>query len=72
MFPHDPLVACDKCGEERPRCSIAKCPHPAVNRVFGENVCMYCCRKCKFHIRLTVKEHGLNGVQCGYGKEEKK
>ena len=66
MFPRRHLVRCDKCGWERPPCSVANCKHPAVNRVFGKNICMYCCRKCKHHILLTAKEHGINGVQCGY------
>lgn len=69
MFPRERFVRCNKCGREYPRCSVANCKHPAVNRVFGKNICMYCCRKCKHHIQLTVKEHGLNGVQCGYDEE---
>lgn len=64
-------IRCDKCGRLLRPCTIANCKHPAVNKVFGEHICMYCCRKCKFHILLTIKEHGLGGVKCGYNEERK-
>lgn len=38
---------CSKCGNEFHSCAVRKCPHPAVNRVYGENICHSCCLKCK-------------------------
>ena len=59
---------CDKCGRICADNIVATCEHPAVNRVFGNHICMYCCRKCKHHYLLTVKEYGFCGVQCRYPK----
>lgn len=63
------MVRCNKCGRLYADNLMGTCKHPAVNAVFGPNICMYCCRKCKFHIHLTIKENGLCGVKCGYNEE---
>jgi len=44
------FAACSKCGKELHRCSVQKCPHKVVNRKFGPNICMYCCRGCDHNI----------------------
>ena len=60
---------CNKCGRLCAGNLIGTCKHPAVNSVFGNYICMYCCRGCKFHIQLTVETDGLCGVKCGYNNE---
>ena len=63
------MIRCRKCGRLCADCLVRACKHPTVKAVFGEHICMYCCLKCKFHIRLTINEHGLCGVKCGYKGE---
>lgn len=41
---------CSKCGREFNSGAVQKCVHPKVNEVYGKNICMYCCSKCKFVI----------------------
>ena len=60
------FLRCGKCGRVRHTCAIGPCMHPAVNREFGKYICMYCCGSCRFHIRLTAREHGISGIKCGY------
>ena len=52
---------------------ILDCPRPAVIGKYGRGgrclVCIYTCRKCKYHEEENRLVYG--GVRCGYGKEEK-
>nr|DAY59803.1 MAG TPA: hypothetical protein [Caudoviricetes sp.] len=57
-------LMCDRCGFKYDEISVRqKCPHPAVNRKFGEHICVCCCQKCKFSERVS------GGLTCNYGKE---
>lgn len=57
--------SCKKCHRPANPCGIRNCPHPAINKAYGEMICHYCCRKCKYHITYP-----LNGmVGCGYVAE---
>lgn len=57
-------IKCDKCGYEYHSCSIRECSHPAVNRRYGKNLCVYCCKKCDY-----VKRVGT-GWMCTYENKE--
>ena len=63
------MFRCDKCGRLCAPNLMGTCKHPAVNSVFGKRICMYCCRRCKFHIQFNIREHGLCAVKCGYNEE---
>lgn len=52
------FLKCSKCGREFHGCSVRQCPHEAVRRRFGVNICMYCCQPCK-HNRFVE-----NGQEC--------
>ena len=56
---------CGKCHNEFYELQIRKCPHEAVNRQYGNYICVYCCKKCKF-----VQADGTGWI-CTYGKGEK-
>lgn len=60
-------TVCNKCGLELTSCSVRSCPHPAVQTKIGKNICIYCCRKCSFHI--TYPMNGMVG--CGYKEDVK-
>lgn len=55
-------IMCDRCKRRLHVISVARCRHPAVNQHFGEHVCMYCCMKCKYHI----KNYNPHSISCGY------
>lgn len=55
-------ITCGRCKRLFYSFSVAKCPHPTVNKYFGQHICIYCCSKCKHHIKF--EHHG--GVACGY------
>ena len=57
-------LMCDRCGFKYDEISVRKCPHPAVNRKFGEYICVCCCQKCKFSKFLG------GGLICTYGQFE--
>lgn len=59
---------CDKCGRNWYQSLVGTCHHPAVNKVYGENVCLYCCKKCRFHIQLRACDDGISGLKCGFVK----
>lgn len=58
---------CFKCGHAYYRSCVRACPHPAVNRVYGSTICIYCCRKCKFHTKTPFC--GAGG--CSYENDMK-
>ena len=61
----EPTLICDKCKHEYTASSMRKCKHPAVVKRFGENICIYSCRRCKFNKFLGV----LNEI-CTYEEGE--
>lgn len=58
-----PVMLCSRCKRLFYSSAVATCPHPGVNQCFGEHICMYCCMKCKHHIKNKIP----HGVKCGYG-----
>lgn len=61
----DYYIKCDKCKQEYTQISVRRCPHSAVNRRFGEHICVCCCQKCKFSERVS------GGLACDYKGEVK-
>ena len=53
---------------------ILDCPRPAVIGKYGRGgrclVCIYTCRKCRYHIEENRRVYG--GILCGFGKEAEK
>ena len=57
-------VMCQKCRHIWRERAVRRCPHPAVRAVYGENICYWCCKGCKymqmgeniFAIACTYKE----------------
>lgn len=41
------------------------CPHPKVQQVYGTQICVYCCKKCKLHGTVEF----CDGVTCNYKGE---
>ena len=60
----DYFAFCNRCKRQHTALAVAHCKHPAVNKHFGEHICMYCCMKCKFHVKVT----NPCGITCSYGK----
>ncbi len=56
---------CSKCGYVFDGVMVSSCPHPAVQRVYGKYICLYCCRKCKH----SQQPKNVYGVFCVYQKE---
>lgn len=56
---NEPQILCARC--HIPFAAIRKCPDEAVNRILGEYICIYCCRKCKHH--TTVHYCGAIGCE---------
>lgn len=61
------LVKCSRCKQVFYDNMVRSCPHPSVKQAFGENLCIYCCLKCKLHTRPSPH---CGAVGCGYNKGE--
>lgn len=60
------FIHCYKCGYDFYPSCVGQCPHPVVNKRYGETICIYCCRKCRHH--TTMKYCGAVG--CSYKNEK--
>lgn len=58
---------CSKCGHLFDYGTVRDCPHPAVNKVYGDRMCFYRCSGCSF----KTKERHTGAIGCGYGKTAK-
>ena len=58
---------CYKCNHDYKECAVRVCPHPAVQKRYGETICILCCRGCKFVEKVPL----CGAVKCGYTTEEK-
>lgn len=43
------FLTCSKCSRPYEDYSVRHCKHRAVNKAYGEYICVYCCRKCKYN-----------------------
>lgn len=57
---------CSRCGREWRHGMVWACPHPKVQEVFGENICVYCCKRCRYSIPVDF----CDGIKCGYTQGE--
>ena len=57
---------CSRCGREWHAAMVRECPHPKVNEVYGEHICIYCCKRCKLRIPVQY----IDGLKCGYSQGE--
>ena len=56
------LIRCARCGRTYNSVSVRCCPHPAVLASYGGDMCYFCCKHCRHHIK-----HPLCGaIGCGY------
>ena len=49
---------CDRCKRLFHSYAVANCKHEAVNKYYGQHICVYCCKKCKHHEKVIC------GVRC--------
>lgn len=56
---------CSRCGYEWRAGMCRACPHPKVQQVYGTQICVYCCKKCKLHGTVEF----CDGVTCNYKGE---
>lgn len=64
MYAKDiPPKRCDKCGRYWADCLVRECPHPKVRELIGEQMCLYCCRKCKHAVKLPYGALGCELFQ---------
>lgn len=62
------IIRCVRCQREYFDGMIARCGHPAVRKAYGgNNICYYCCKRCKHHERVEL----IGGIKCGYESEAK-
>ena len=61
-------IKCDKCEHDYREHAIRECPHPAVNRIYGKHICVYCCSKCAYAVQYDY----VGGVGCGYESQKGK
>lgn len=47
-------IKCSKCGREFHSCAIRTCPHEAVNKRYGKDICYNCCMRCKHSYIASV------------------
>jgi len=59
-------IQCDKCHYEFDFGAVQECHHPAVNRVYGNHICIYCCKGCKYLYRSPYS----GGVGCNYNRSD--
>lgn len=59
---YDELKICARCRQPRRELTIRKCPNEAVNRVLGEYICYYCCKRCRFHATTPL----CGAIGCDY------
>ena len=57
------LTMCDRCKRIFHSYTVAKCKHKTVNEHYGQNICMYCCMRCKHHEKVYC------GVRCTLNKK---
>ena len=45
---------------------VLQCHHPVVQEVFGDDMCLYCCKHCRHHMTDPL----IDGVICGFKEGE--
>lgn len=53
------MKECAHCHQMFNDGAVKKCPHPAVNRIYGDNICYRCCSKCK-HVIINCGLYGCD------------
>lgn len=59
---------CARCRRSFRELQIRRCHNPTVNRVLGEYICFYCCKRCKHH--TTTKY--CDAIGCDYKPNDTK
>lgn len=58
-------VTCSRCGRVYYADMVLHCHHPRVTDVYGDNICLYCCKQCRHHETIPY----VDGVRCGFERE---
>lgn len=53
---------CARCGRRFGPLMIRECPNEAVKRILGDEICYYCCKKCKYHVKHPM----CGAIGCDY------
>lgn len=56
---------CSRCKRVYNAGMVLQCHHPRVNEIYGEGICLYCCKRCRHHETVPF----MDGVRCGYERE---
>lgn len=57
--------ACARCKRVYNAGMVLFCPHPRVQELCGDSICLYCCKRCIHHETVPF----MDGVRCGYERE---
>ena len=61
MKKHEVLI-CARCHRAFHTGIMFQCPHPKVQELYGDAICIYCCKRCIHHESMPL----FDGVRCGY------
>lgn len=69
--PKTRYLRCSVCGHVYAEYTSRDCPHPAVQRKYGNangiaRVCYYCCKKCEFAVKVKF----IDSYDCIYTKKD--
>lgn len=56
------MKTCARCKRIFNPGMVQHCKHPRVQEYFGEDICLYCCKRCRHHTTVPY----LDGVGCGF------
>lgn len=57
---------CSRCNKVYNAGMVLHCRHPKVEEIYGDNICMYCCKRCMHHTSTPY----IDGVKCGFKEGE--
>ena len=55
---------CARCRRPFMEPTIRHCYNEAVNREMGEDICYFCCKRCRFHTSVPL----CGAIGCSYKK----
>ena len=57
---------CARCKRVFNNGMVLDCHHPVVQDVFGDHICFYCCKHCKYHATVP----SIDGIRCIFEEGE--
>lgn len=53
---------CARCKRTYNEPQIRRCYNENVNRLLGDDICYYCCKRCRFHTKVPL----CGAIGCDY------